>query len=332
MNILSSSKRHRTDDRPRLLLYCLLVSLTLHVLIVAMLPFFATPQSIKIEQQPTIVRLVDRPRAQDQPKAEKPPEYEIDQKPQQPPPVEPVESFRKAEQDQRVIKEQAPKGDDVRDQSIIKPPSQQRRPAPQPAITKQPTASANQTVKEQKNKSLAPAEKKILPQPQQPPAAQTQPQTPSLPPLLTPEQLRPDLSTLDQIARGESANRNRIKQRDDVEIGDTIWLNLQHDLLVSFFRRFHDQIERVWNYPPEAAQAGIEGTLELLIIVNKNGVLDDVIPQTSSGSEMLDFEAIQAVYRAQPFGPLTKHYPHEKLKIRAHFRYSIVGKYIYGRQ
>lgn len=331
MNILPTSKWHRPDDRPRLLLYCLLASLTLHVLIVVILPFFTTPTSINLEQQPTIVRLVDRPRVRVQPEAEKLPEYEIDQQPLQPPPVEPVESFRKAEQDQRVIKEQAPKGDDVRDQSIMKP-RQQPRQISQPAIPMQPAAPDNQAVEVQKDKSTTPTDKKSLPAAKQYPKAQIPPQAPSLPPILTPDQLRPDLSTLDQIASGETSNRERVKDRDDVAIGDTIWLNLQHDLLVSFFRRFHDRIERVWNYPREAAQTGIEGTLELLIIVNKQGELLDVDLRQTSGYDILDFEAIQAVYRAAPFGPLTKHYPHDKLNIRAHFRYSIVGKYIYGRQ
>ncbi|MDA3904019.1 MAG: TonB C-terminal domain-containing protein, partial [Desulfuromusa sp.] len=67
------------------------------------------------------------------------------------------------------------------------------------------------------------------------------------------------------------------------------------------------------------------------IIVNQKGELIDVIPMHTSGSDLLDFEAIQAVYRAAPFGPLTKHYPHEKLKIRAYFSYRISGQYIYGR-
>ena len=144
----------------------------------------------------------------------------------------------------------------------------------------------------------------------------------------------PDAGALARIAGGSNgtgSERDRIKERDNVEIGDTIWLDLQHNLLVSFFRRFHDRVERVWNYPREAAENGIEGTLEMLIIVNREGELVDVYPTRSSGSDILDFEAIQAVYRAAPFGPLTRHYPHDQLKIRAHFRYSIIGRAIYGR-
>jgi len=69
----------------------------------------------------------------------------------------------------------------------------------------------------------------------------------------------------------------------------------------------------------------------LLIIVDQKGELIDVDLMQSSGSGLLDFEALQAVYRAAPFGPLTKHYPHEKLNIRAYFSYRISGQYIYGR-
>ena len=102
-------------------------------------------------------------------------------------------------------------------------------------------------------------------------------------------------------------------------------------MLISFFRRFRNQIEGVWNYPSEAVQHGIEGILLLKITVARNGELLDVDLLRSSGSDILDYEAIQAIYRAAPFGPLPKYYPHPDLKINAHFRYQITGKYIYGR-
>jgi protein TonB len=151
------------------------------------------------------------------------------------------------------------------------------------------------------------------------------------PPRLTREQLFPSPSRLAEIAEGQQAERDRTRERDDVEMGDEVWLNLQHDRLVSFFRRFHDRVERVWNYPAEAAMNGIDGTLELLIIVSKEGELIDVDLRRTSGSDLLDFEAIQAVYRAAPFGPLGRHYPHDQLRIRAYFQYRLSGRYIFGR-
>ena len=331
MNFLKTSRRRPPDNRSRLFIYCLLLSIGLHLLIIILLPLYNNDETMKLQQQPTFVQLVDRPVLEKKPVDEKPREYEIDQLPRQPEPPQPVESPRKAEKSQKVIKEQAPEGKDVRDQ--FKAPQKQENltTVPQPATRvpalKQPP---------QKNIDLAPAQQRKAQPPQktEPVNAQEKAEQKPAPPvpMLTPEQLLPDASTLDQIASGSSADRNRIKERKNVEIGDTVWLNLQNDLLVSFFRRFQDQVERVWNYPKEAAMAGVEGTLELLITVDKQGELLDVDLRRSSGSDILDFEAIQAVYRAAPFGPLSKYYPHEKLHIRANFRYSIVGKYIYGKQ
>ncbi|MCF6180076.1 MAG: energy transducer TonB [Geopsychrobacter sp.] len=76
----------------------------------------------------------------------------------------------------------------------------------------------------------------------------------------------------------------------------------------------------------------MQGILLLKITVDTKGELLDVELMKSSGSDLLDYEAIQAVYRAAPFGPLGKHYPHPELKIMAHFRYMLSGKYIYGKR
>ena len=330
MNLLHSSRtKPPNSDRTRLLIFSLLLSFGLHLLVIILLPLLPQQDKEQAWQQPTIVHLVDKPlRTKEQP-PEKHREFEIDQQPLTPQPKVPVESFRKAERDQKVDREQAPKGEDVRDQTtkpaITVRPKKQQQKTPNRAKQKQLQKPEIKSTPAAKDKIFKKIEKKTAPVIVQP----AQPE--SSPPPLSLEQLRPDSSTLDQITNGSQADRNRSKERKDIEIGDTVWLNLQHNLLVSFFRRFHDQIELVWNYPTKAAMNGIEGTLELLIVVNKKGELIDVDLIQGSGSDLLDFEAIQAVYRAAPFGPLTKHYPHEELKIRAHFRYQISGRYIYGR-
>ncbi len=344
MNDLNSS-RSRSSIRSHLLIICLLVSLALHVLVVLMLPLIQTTDDIEIKQrQPTIVRLVDIPRNEKKPESDQPKDYEIDQVPLSPPPEKPVESHRKAERDQQVIKEQAPLADDVRDETTVTPPLPQRhtvRP-PQPAkpsapVTgSRPSSSGIPRLKADQappQPQLPPAPEPLVPSTQNKPAQEAGVPKPAPPtvPNLSPEQLLPDADTLGKIAAGKLGQRNRMKQRDDVEIGDTVWLNLQNDMLVSFFRRFHDRIERVWNYPAEARKKEEQGTLELLIIVNKEGELLDVDLKQSSGSDLLDYEAIQAIYRAAPFGPLSRYYPHEELKIRAYFSYNLTGRFIYGR-
>jgi protein TonB len=366
----------------------LILSLLLHLLVVVLIPLIPDSPRPPKKKQPTFVRLVELPDSKPKEHKEKTPDFEIDQQPLRPAPEEPVKSRRKADRDQRVDKEQAPRADDVRDQ-VAEPPRPMIPPmAPQPEV---PTAAEQEKsslsppartvpsrpveqqpetksssrkkpeVAEQQPKNVPPERKEAQPTPQptrvvppsapksqaapavsetpkapSPPAERAETPTPPPPaatpsPKLSPQQLFPDANTLSRIADRSLGKRERRKEREDVAVGDTVWLNLQHDLLVSFFRRFHDQIERVWNYPTEAAEKGIEGTLQLLIIVDREGKLLDVDLPQSSGSNILDYEAIQAVYRAAPFGPLTSHYPHATLKIRANFRYTLVGKYIYGR-
>ncbi len=329
MNVLHTSKSRSSRKHSRLLFLCLLFSLLLHVFVILIFPLLQQEEKRQpLQQRPTIVQLVDPPKKATTPQSEKPREFEIDPLPVKPPPQEPVESFRKADRNQKVEQEQAPKGDDVRDQTTQMlrpvPPTKQKQIAPNKPVQRQ-----QQKVEQQKpqiQEELSTPGKRQETGPEIP----TQPEQPEKK-QLTPQQLFPDAGILSEIARGSAGDRNRVKERRDVESGDEVWLNLQNNLLVSFFRRFHDKVELVWNYPIEAATKGIEGTLQLMIIVNPQGELLDVDLIRSSGSDLLDFEAIQAIYRAAPFGPLTKHYPHDQLKIKAYFSYRLSGKIIYGR-
>lgn len=326
---------HPHGTRKRLLTICLLASMGLHLVVFLLLLY--SPTKVESDRgQRTIVRLVEAPKIrkmQKSPPEAKQPDYEIDQIPQPAEAEKPVESPRKAIRDQRVEQEQAPPGDDVRDQFITpapRPESAATKPAPPPPAKASNQAPAGNTTAVQENK-LRQAEADIaIRKETSEPAERNITAKDVAPPVLSRDQLFPDPGTLGRIAAGSQGERERIKERQDVAIGDTIWLNLQHDLLVSFFRRFHDQVERVWNYPADALRAGLEGTLELMITVSKEGELLDVDLRRGSGSDILDFEAIQAVYRAAPFGPMTRHYPHEQLHIRAHFSYRIIGRSIYG--
>lgn len=333
MDNLSSAESTKSFSSTHLFLVCLLLSLLFHVGIIVSLQ---TKKPSATAQQPTVIQLVDIPQSVPPSQPEPQPSYEIDQPPL-PEPQPEVESPRRAERDQLVEREQAPQGDDVRDQrrAVTPPSAPAPEPAPQPApVPTQPAVSVPVPV----------PPSAAMVKPEQPlPKTEEKPQEPArvtdstpqqeeqAPPRLTREQLFPSPSRLAEIAEGQQAERDRTRERDDVEIGDEIWLNLQHDRLVSFFKRFHDRVERVWNYPAEAAMNGIDGTLELLIIVSKEGELIDVDLRRTSGSDLLDFEAIQAVYRAAPFGPLGRHYPHEQLRIRAYFQYRLSGRYIFGR-
>jgi protein TonB len=227
----------------------------------------------------------------------------------------PNKTNRYAEANQTVEREMAPTGKDSRDEkpaAPVKPQHTLPTPSPSPSPS-QPTAASDTAETSRSTDDQPVSEKKST--------------TEAPPPLQKLTQLSPD--TLNRIAREE--RRERIKKREDILAGDEIYLNLQHDYLISFFKRFSNRIEAVWNYPVQAAQRGEEGVLLLKITIDRKGELLDVDLQESSGSDDLDFEAIQAVYRAAPFGPVTSHWPHEQMKIYAHFQYTLANRYIYGR-
>jgi len=320
--------RASRPDRPLLLALCLMFSILLHLLVVLSIPLIMQQTANRfISQQPTIVRLVDRPERK--PKPDQPLEYELDQKP--PPSAEPKpeNAKRLAERNQRVEKEQAPRGIDARDQQARPEVSPKELPAakPQQAPLEEQKQAKNNALKKESYDSSA---EKLLSDKQgaikQPVQAEPLPQNPPTLEQLT--RLAPD--TLDRLSKEGRSTQEKIKQRDNVERGDEVWLNLEEGLLISFFRRFRNQIEGVWNYPLQAVEQGIEGTLLLKITVNPKGELLDVDLLNSSGSDLLDYEAIQAVYRGAPFGPLPKQFPYPEVKIYAHFSYTIANKFIYG--
>jgi protein TonB len=244
-------------------------------------------------------------------------------------PQPPNQAERLAARDQKVVQEKAPDARDSRDQQA----SQQ--PPPRQAAPVQPKTQAKKEVPATTSSPTPPLAdlgteepRTAEPQPQPDPQAGSPEPTINLPSLSDLTSLTPRT-----LARLDNQEQQRSKKRDDIAMkDDEIWLNLQQmdNKLLSFFRRFHDRVEAVWNYPVKASSRGIEGTLLIKITVNRQGELVDALPLESSGSEILDYEAIMAVYRAAPFGPLPSQYPHDQLKIYAHFQYSLSRRVIYG--
>ncbi|MCF6179495.1 MAG: TonB family protein [Geopsychrobacter sp.] len=296
----------------------LLISLLFHLIIALGLPDRLLSPKPEEQKKPIPVTLQERKNW-----------LELDQKPPKVTIQPPKDATHIAEENQQVKQEMAPKAEDSRDQ--------------------QPSAERAQLKIEQQQPQpkIAPRPARAKPQPQTPPQQEIQPPPapaeryvpPVAPPKPTPQQQTPptpiELPKLKNLTRLSPATRARIsRQQDRPEIelkDDEVWLNLRRDdKLISFFRRFSDRIEAVWNYPTEAAQQGLEGTLLIKIIINKKGELLDALPIQSSGSDILDYEAIQAIYRAAPFGALPSYYKHEQLKIYAHFQYHLSRRMIYG--
>ena len=138
----------------------------------------------------------------------------------------------------------------------------------------------------------------------------------------------PDLQALTQISPNTLAKIEsdwRRKYREDVAKGDTVWMDSQQDLLISFMRRFRTNIYNVWNYPEAAAQRNQQGTCLVRITVDRQGNVTDIQLLESSGHSALDDETIRAIRKGATYGPLPRAYPNEDLKIMAFFQYHLSG-------
>ena len=98
-------------------------------------------------------------------------------------------------------------------------------------------------------------------------------------------------------------------------------LNAPEIQYISYFASIKRKIELVWQYPYEAAAAGIQGELTLDFVIARSGTVNSVDLIRGSGSKILDDEAIQAIRKAAPFDPIPAQYKIPSLQIRGRFVY-----------
>jgi len=283
-----------------LLLGFITLSLLLHLLLIYLVPelsLFPPPPA----EEPVVVEMRPAP----------PPrlrERELDLPPETPETPRTRPAKRLGPVDRQVERETAPKGESPEDRTPAV-----ARPATKPA-TQQPPLTQQPPPTEARPEGEGPA--KTEPAPQRP----------------------PDVSVKTLMASAERAAENvaaqqmaemRRKYREEVEQGDAVWLDTEKDLLISFFRRFRDNIYGVWNYPARAAERGEEGTCLLKITINRDGTVKGVELKESSGHRDLDDEAIAAVRKGAPYGRLPSAYKEDILNIFAFFQYNLSRRIIY---
>jgi TonB family protein len=83
------------------------------------------------------------------------------------------------------------------------------------------------------------------------------------------------------------------------------------------------QLERNKNYPVEALNKKEEGTVIVSFTVDRSGNLVDSAVTQSSGSAILDQEAIAVLTRAQPFPALPSDYPKFQLSLKIPISFSL---------
>ena len=270
-----------------------LLSLLLHLggmNLVSFKSLFA-PEPLK---KPVVVEMLPL----DEPDKDKPRELDLPPTPEE---KRDTPAKRLGPQDHVVEKEIAPKGD---------APEDRVRAVPVPKSAPKPEQK-KETVRAEPLKKPRPAD---LPKPREEVAR----------PL-------PDLSSLLELPKSTVERIDRDtwrKEREGVEEGDIVWLDTEKDILISFFRRFRDNIYRVWNYPSNSVRRGEQGICRLEITVDRTGKVRNTNLLMSSGFPDLDHEALKAVYAGSPYGPLPSDYKKEKLHIVANFQYALSGKFI----
>jgi len=132
------------------------------------------------------------------------------------------------------------------------------------------------------------------------------------------------LAMLDDVLNQEkhAPENPQVKEKEDLGNDEPISLDTKEAKYVSYFSRIKQQIQRVWIYPTQGTKASLIGELTLKFEISKDGNLLAVRLINSSGSNILDANAIKAVRGAAPYYPFPITITKKKLSILATFVYS----------
>jgi protein TonB len=102
---------------------------------------------------------------------------------------------------------------------------------------------------------------------------------------------------------------------------EAIALNTRDPQYITYFTSIKRNIEFVWEYPEPALRYGLQGKLLLQFTILASGELESAQIIRSSGSNLLDHEALRAMKAAAPFRPIPPWIDKKKLTITASFEY-----------
>jgi len=107
--------------------------------------------------------------------------------------------------------------------------------------------------------------------------------------------------------------------------GEPIPLDTPEPKYQDYFNKIREKIKANWIYPREAGDRGLQGELMLEFHIAKDGRVEFLELRHSSGAEILDRFAMNAVRLAQPFPPVPDDIAKQVLAINGLFRYQIIG-------
>ncbi|MBM4310690.1 MAG: energy transducer TonB [Deltaproteobacteria bacterium] len=93
-----------------------------------------------------------------------------------------------------------------------------------------------------------------------------------------------------------------------------------------YLGHLRSKISAEWQYPPEASNRGLSGTVSVRFSIAPSGRLTDVSVTNSSAHSLLDDEALRTIRAAAPFHPFPQEFTIEKLNVSASFEYEFSGR------
>lgn len=292
-------------DRDRTILYCVVVSVLLHVFVFAALPrvgVIQDPRSfLKPGEKVTPVKLVEFPTPQDKP---------------EPPPEKPAAI---SDRNHTAQKERIPRGfpNPKPPMGTIEPPRQQMASAMPPPAPEDVVKPKEEHPR--KPDRPAPVEKetkhpKIKPDKERPRHITRQENLKN-----RDVDLRP---SPEEIQKGFSYPGGPSDFNPDGDPDEAVVdINTREERFFSYLLHLRNKIQAVWIYPSAAAKAGIGGGLTIEFSIAKGGELLGVSLLDSSGHRILDESAIKAVKTAAPYNPLPARLHAKRLRVRANFMY-----------
>jgi len=131
------------------------------------------------------------------------------------------------------------------------------------------------------------------------------------------------LAMLDGLNPEKYAPQNpQAEEKEELNDDEPISLDTREAKYASYFSRIKQQIQRVWVYPSQGTKRTLSGELTLKFEISKDGNLLSLRLINSSGSNILDANAVKAVRGAAPYYPFPITINKKKLSILATFVYN----------
>ena len=213
--------------------------------------------------------------------------------------------------------------------SLIARPKPAVKPAPkaQKQVTKEPQKTAESKRRQPMGKEPINSQSKALREARR--SVSKRETTKVKPQSKAAKKLFPSYDELTQISRESARKQRASKLPEDIDSGKNIQLNTEQFKFHSYYINLKRKIELVWEYPYLARESGLQGTLRMRFVINRDGSLAEAKVLRSSGFALLDQEALRAVHDASPFPPLPTRMESDRLVINATFEYLLNYKGIH---